>query len=142
MSLNNKRKLFKKQCGFTFIEVLTVVIIVAILVGASIPAYLYTVADARQRKKDVAIQRVMEAKTKFYNAERTAAAMVTSPTTADIAPYLILDPTESGGIGGTATTNSFISSHPHCIFPDVYPDNETWVLRPMPRNQPPDFFQE
>jgi prepilin-type N-terminal cleavage/methylation domain-containing protein len=141
MNLINKKRKFRKNKGFTFLEVLVVVIVIGILIGASLPAYLYTVEDTRTRKKEAAIQRVMEAKTKFYNADRTAAADTPIPTTADIAPYLILDPTEAVGVGGTATTNSFISNHSHCIFPDCFPKNEVWVLQPKGRFEKPEFVK-
>jgi prepilin-type N-terminal cleavage/methylation domain-containing protein len=135
----NKRKFSKNTHGFTFIEILTVIIVIGILVGASIPAYLWTREDAIERKKATAIQRVAEAKTKFYNAEKTAAALVSTPSLTDVAKYLQLDPTETKGPSGTATTNAFFSDHPHTIFADCFPKNERWFLNPGSRTNQPVF---
>jgi len=141
MNSSKKTSQKKGQRGFTFIEVLTVIIILAILIGASLPAYLYTRDDARKRKMDTAIQRVIEAKTKFYNAERTAAASVPEPSLAQVAEYLMLDPTEAQGRSGPASTNSFFSNHPDTIFADCFPKNEVWMLKPNARNVRPEFVQ-
>jgi prepilin-type N-terminal cleavage/methylation domain-containing protein len=131
-------KSHKTQKGFTFVEVLVVVIILSILVGAGIPAYLWTRSDARTRKKEVAIERVAEAKLKFYNANKTAAAKVPTPTPADIIYYLQMDPSEGHG-SMVATTNAFYSDKDECIFKNCFPGNEIWYLNPMPRGTLPKY---
>jgi prepilin-type N-terminal cleavage/methylation domain-containing protein len=133
----------KKIKGFTFIEVLTVVMIIAVLVGASLPAYLWTRDDARARKKQAAIQRVIEAKIKFYNAEKTAAALGETPTLEQIANYLILDPTERPPGGGPpiASTNVFFSNSPESIFKNCFPPDEIWKLDPKSRSEQPVFVK-
>lgn len=134
-----KLKKKKNIMGFTFIEVLTVVIILAILVGTGLPAYLWVRKDARIRKQEAAVQRVVEAKLKYYNASKTAAALVPIPDASDIAPYLILDP--SAGTGTLqATTNAFYSNHPESIFAETFPPNEVWYLNPGARTNKP-FYE-
>lgn len=129
----------KKIRGFTFIEVLTVIIILAILVGAGLPAYLWTRKDTKLRKQEVAIQRVVEAKLKFYNSIKTAAALQQFPEPEDIAPFLIVNPS-SGATSTMATTNAFYSQHPESIFNDTFPPNEVWYLNPNERGKKP-FFE-
>jgi prepilin-type N-terminal cleavage/methylation domain-containing protein len=124
-----KRK--PKEQGFTFVEVLTVVIIIGILVGAGIPAYLWIKEDTRTQKKNQAIQTVEEAKIKFYNAEKTAAATVTHPTPTQLAYYISTPAGADPGI--------FYSTNPACIFPNVFPPNEVWYLNPGARAQKPEF---
>lgn len=129
----------KHTMGFTFIEVLTVIIILSILVGAGLPAYLWVRKDARIQKQGAAIQRVIEAKIKYYNASKTAAALVPIPGASDIAPYLVLDP--SAGTGTLqATTNAFYSNHPESIFGDTFPPDEVWYLNPGARTNKP-FYE-
>jgi prepilin-type N-terminal cleavage/methylation domain-containing protein len=130
----------KKNQGFSFIEVLTVIIILSILVGAGLPAYLWTRADTRERKKAVAIQRVEEAKLKYYNAVKSAAAENEIPDPADLAPYLIVNP-GSGGTSTIATTNAFYSNSPECIFDRCFPPNEIWYLNPNRRSEKP-FYEQ
>lgn len=130
----------KKIRGFTFIEILTVIIVLSIVVGIGLPAYFWVRSDTRERKKEVAIQRVMEAKLKYYNSVKTAAALVPTPSPADIAPFLLINPT-AGSSGLTATTNAFYSDNAECIFDKCFPSNERWYLNPNSRSSMP-FFQK
>lgn len=125
--------------GFSFIEVLTVIIILSIIVGAGLPAYLWTRKDTKLRKQQVAIQRVEEAKLKYYNAVKTAAALTPVPNASDIAPYLIVNPSAMTGTM-FATTNAFFSNHPESIFNDTFPPDEVWYLNPNERGKKP-FFE-
>jgi len=110
---------------------MVVTIIIGILVGAGIPAYLWTRSDARSQKKRQAIQTVEEAKIKFYNAEKTAAATVTRPTPEQLAYYITTPAGANPGI--------FYSTNPFCFFPKVFPPNEVWYLDPGARGQKPVF---
>jgi len=129
----------KNNKGFTFVEILTVLIILAIIVGAGLPAYLWNRKDTRTRKKEVAIQRVDEAKLKFYNAEKTAAALVPIPHPTNIAPYLIVNPS-AGVASSVATTNAFYSHTADSLFNDCFPPGEVWYLNPGARGQKP-FYE-
>jgi prepilin-type N-terminal cleavage/methylation domain-containing protein len=134
-----KRNKNKKIKGFTFVEILTVIMILAIIVGVGLPAYLWTRKDTRIRKQQVAIERVAEAKLKYYNSVKTAAALVPIPEPQHIAPYIVLDP--NAGSGSTvASTNAFFSNHPESLFKDTFPPDEVWYLNPGARGQKP-FYE-
>ena len=128
-----KKKGRLKEQGFTFVEVLTVVTVIGILVGAGIPAYLWIREDTKTQKKNQAIQTVEEAKIKFYNAEKTAAATVTHPTPEQLAHYIT---TEAGPDPGI-----FYNTNPACFFPNVFSPSEVWYLDPGARGQKPQFVK-
>ena len=123
----------KGQQGFTFIEILTVVVILSILIGVGLPAYFWVREDTREQKRNQAIHKVEEAKIKFYNANKTAAATVTHPSPAQLAYYLVTPAGDDPGI--------FYSTNANTIFPNVFPSNQVWYLDPKARGQKPEFVR-
>ena len=81
-------KMFRKDEGFTLVELMVVVLIIGILVAIAIPVFNAAKANA-QRKSCFANQRTIEGSAQTYNAENDAlptdvAALV--PTFVKVAP--------------------------------------------------------
>ena len=91
-------KLFRKEEGFTLVELMVVVLIIGILVAIAIPVFNAAKGNA-QKKSCFANQRTIEGSAQTYNAEFDAlpanvAALV--PQYIKVAPYCPADASKTG----------------------------------------------
>ena len=118
-------KMFRKDEGFTLVELMVVVLIIGILVAIAIPVFNAAKANA-QRKSCYANQRTIEGSAQTYNAENDAL-----PTTvAQLVPAFIKVPPvcpmtltgysmdgsgtvtgDSGAAAGWTTVNGIVHAH-------------------------------
>lgn len=68
----------KRQAGFTLVEIMIAIVIVAILAGIGYPIYLHYVENSRRSSAITALQRAAAAEEKYYATQNTYAASLTS----------------------------------------------------------------
>ena len=68
----------KRQAGFTLIEIMIAIVIVAILAGISYPIYLHYVEGSRRSSAITALQRAAAAEEKHYAADNVYATSLTT----------------------------------------------------------------
>jgi prepilin-type N-terminal cleavage/methylation domain-containing protein len=100
-------KMFRKDEGFTLVELMVVVLIIGILIAIAIPVFNAAKANA-QKKSCFANQRTLEGAFQTWVADDHAAAAIASPFTSNLVPtYVKSDPkcplTNSVGYAVTAS---------------------------------------
>lgn len=68
----------KRQAGFTLIEIMIAVVIVAILAGIAYPIYLHYVENSRRSSAITALQRAAAAEEKYYATNNAYATDLTA----------------------------------------------------------------
>jgi len=130
-----------KLNAFTLIEVLITIAIVAIVVGIAIPSLGWIKTQAIETKKNYAISRVAEAKTQYYQENRTnkrfradhETTNTSGPHIQELAKYLQLPP----GVG----KNAFYSNQPQNLCEGCFPPNQVWYLNPNDKDKLP-FYEK
>jgi prepilin-type N-terminal cleavage/methylation domain-containing protein len=98
-------KMFRKDEGFTLVELMVVVLIIGILVAIAIPVFNAATATAKSRAC-FSNQRVIEGAVQQYLANATTLSV------ANVAGEV--SPTGSGGANALVGTNAFIKDTPKC----------------------------
>lgn len=70
--------MMRRESGFTLIEVMITVVIIAILAGIGYPIYLHYVKDSRRTAAVSALQRAAAAEEKYYALHNVYASSLTS----------------------------------------------------------------
>lgn len=117
--------------GFTVIETTILVIIIGIIVALSIQSLNMLLEASRDRKKDLAIQKVEEAKTMFWLDNKHAGP--NDATLEDLARYISTSKESSPGV------NMFYNN-PQSLFWGAFPKDKNVFLRPNPRGVRPEFI--
>jgi general secretion pathway protein G len=105
-------RLYKKQKGFTLVELMVVIIILAVLTGIAIPSYLALRNRAREQATRSEMQNMATA-LEIYNADNVGYP----DALADLAPYMVNVPVNDAwgvayvyAVGDPASTYTLTSS--------------------------------
>ena len=115
-------KMFRKDEGFTLVELMVVVLIIGILIAIAIPVFNVAKANA-QKKSCFANQRTLEGAFQTWIASDNVAAVVTSPFATSLVPtYVKVDPkcplanAAGYGLSASGTVNAFPTNCTHGHF--------------------------
>jgi len=115
-------KMFRKDEGFTLVELMVVVLIIGILIAIAIPVFNAAKANA-QKKSCFANQRTLEGAYQTWVADDNAAVAIASPFTGNLVPaYVKVDPKcplvnlAGYGINASGTVNAYPTGCTHLHF--------------------------
>jgi type IV pilus assembly protein PilA len=107
-------KLFRRDEGFTLVELMVVVLIIGILVAIAIPVFNAAKANA-QKKSCFANQRTLEGAYQSWIAADNAPAALSSPFSGNLVPaYVKVDPKcpEAAAAGYGMTASGTVDTFP------------------------------